>query len=131
MYWSGVSLVKESILTCLFSGVVKYMERAETLSLLRGDSVSSELKEEWIKCKVNWSSDDPIWKEQALQRFPASFVESAPENVQRMILWCLERTPSRRPTAEELLSVRLLPLWIARYYSIRLIVCLCSTVISE
>lgn len=81
------------------------MERAETLSKLRGESVSSELKEEWMKTKVDWSSNDPAWKGQAAERFPASFLESAPENAQRMILWCLERQPSRRPSAEELLSV--------------------------
>lgn len=85
-----------------------YMERAETLSQLRGDTVSAELREEWARRKVDWTSDDPAWKEQAQQRFPASFLESAPENAQRMILWCLERMSNRRPTAEELLTVSLL-----------------------
>jgi hypothetical protein len=83
------------------------MERAETLSKLRGDSLGSpEIKEDSLRRKVDWTSGDPVWKKHALQRFPASFVESAPENAQRMILWCLERSPSRRPSAEELLSVR-------------------------
>ena len=92
-------------LTCFEFSMTQYMERAETLSKLRGDSISSELKEEWMKTKVDWSSNDFTWKRQAAERFPASFLESSPENAQRMILWCLERQPSRRPSAEELLSV--------------------------
>lgn len=94
------------------------MERAETLSLLRGDTVSAEAKEEWAKRKVDWTSDDPMWKELAVQRFPPSFVQSAPENAQRMILWCLERVPNRRPTAEELLTVSATTLVICRRGSI-------------
>lgn len=79
------------------------MERAETLTKLRGDTVSSD---DSAKGKIDWASDDPLWQQQALRRFPASFVKSAPINAQRMILWCLERTPTRRPSAEELLTVR-------------------------
>ena len=89
------------------------MERAEILSKLRGDSVSPEYS---TKMKVDWTCDNPVWKEQALQRFPASFVELAPENAQRMILWCLERTPSRRPSAEDLLSVSIAPILVRRKF---------------
>lgn len=86
-----------------------YMERAGTLSLLRGDSASPEQREEWSSKKVEWTIDDPKWKDLAMQRFPASFVKTAPESAQKIILWCLERSPNRRPTAEELLSSELLP----------------------
>ena len=49
------------------------------------------------------------FKRLASTRFPESFVKSAPENAQRLILWCLERDPQKRPTAEELLTSDLLP----------------------
>ena len=40
------------------------------------------------------------------ERFPAVFIESAPKNVEDLIVWCLERDPTKRPSAQELLKVR-------------------------
>jgi translation initiation factor 2-alpha kinase 4 len=45
----------------------------------------------------------------AFERFPKGFTEKVPKNAQRMILWCLERDPSKRPSAEALLNSDLLP----------------------
>lgn len=79
------------------------MERAENLTKLRGDAepgkhVSpSEEKGE--------SKNGLSWRERALARFSANFVGMTPENAQRIILWCVERNPSQRPSAEELLMV--------------------------
>ena len=40
-------------------------------------------------------------------RFPAE--SNVPFNAQKIILWCLERSPKRRPSAEQLLTCDLLP----------------------
>lgn len=85
------------------------MERAETLTRLRGDNniVSTEgskLPEDW-KNNAERTTGESIWRDQASRRFPDYFIKSAPENAQRMILWCLDRAPSHRPSAEALLSV--------------------------
>jgi hypothetical protein len=84
-----------------------YMERAETLTTLRGDrdSLSGSMmpKEGWIE------SDRNEFERVARTRLPTSFVESVPENAQRMVLWCMERNATNRPTAEDLLASELLP----------------------
>jgi len=83
-----------------------YMERAETLTTLRGD------KDPAI-CKVppnGWlQSKEEEFASCAKMRFPQSFAQQVPIQAQRMILWCLERNPSKRPSAEELLTSELLP----------------------
>ncbi len=56
-----------------------YMERSETLNKL----ISGKPEE----------------------RFPAPFKEFAPKNAEDLIVWCLERDPAKRPSAEELLKV--------------------------
>jgi Protein kinase domain len=77
-----------------------YMERAETLTTLRGDR----------QAEPNKSADIPLgFRQLAESRFPKSFVESVPENAQRLILLCLERDPLKRPSAEDLLKSDLLP----------------------
>jgi serine/threonine protein kinase len=78
------------------------MERAEILTTLRGDHASST--------KVTTYHDDTEKNREQKrvrfeERFPPSFATTAPENVKNIILWCLERDPSKRPSAEELLSV--------------------------
>ena len=70
------------------------MERAETLTKLRGDSTHDRDQHKRVRFE---------------DRFPKPFAKSAPENAQRIILWCLSRDPSNRPTAEELLSSDLIP----------------------
>eukprot|EP00536_Pseudo-nitzschia_multiseries_P005127 jgi/Psemu1/323755/estExt_fgenesh1_pg.C_930022 len=60
-----------------------YMERSETLNRL----ISGEPGE----------------------RFPPAFTESAPQNAEDIIVWCLERDPAKRPSAQELLKSDLLP----------------------
>lgn len=76
-----------------------YMERAETLTKLRGDHIASRSVDATNEQKRVRFED----------RFPPSFEKSAPENVRRTILWCLERDPTKRPNAEELLSSDLIP----------------------
>jgi eukaryotic translation initiation factor 2-alpha kinase 4 len=84
-----------------------YMERAEVLTKLRGDSdpgsSSTTPKKGWIEVVKK------EFEQLAKKRLPAPFVESVAENAQRMILWCMERNASNRPTAEDLLASDLLP----------------------
>lgn len=84
-----------------------YMERAETLVTLRADrdlgTTSAAPLKGWKDC------DKEDLERFTRLRFPLEFTKTAPENAQRMILWCLERNPNKRPTAEELLSSELLP----------------------
>jgi serine/threonine protein kinase len=77
------------------------MERSQTLSDVRGDSQSSANNSEGSRP----NTDDEFLHQRSL-RFPTSFIASTPENAQRIILWCLEREPTRRPTAQELLKVK-------------------------
>jgi len=76
-----------------------YMERSQTMAQLRGDSISSASEQS--------TDDDFLTKRQG--RFPEYFIGKAPENAQKIILWCLERDPKKRPTAQELLKSELLP----------------------
>lgn len=39
------------------------------------------------------------------ERFPAAFTASAPKNAEDLIAWCLERDPTKRPSAQEVLKV--------------------------
>lgn len=75
------------------------MERAGTLSTLRGDSSSNK------SAIVATSS----FKDKATSVLPQKFIESVPENAQRLILRCVDRNPKRRPSAQDLLVSELLP----------------------
>jgi translation initiation factor 2-alpha kinase 4 len=83
-----------------------YMERAEILNRLRGVGT---LKQSSNEKAFNPTDNTSSWKLLAAQRFPLSFHENAPEAAQKMILWCVQRDPLRRPTSEEILSSDLLP----------------------
>lgn len=99
-----------------------YMERAECLTLLRGDLVAHKSRRKTsgstdsrdsmshltISSKIPPDSGEDFDRS-ASERFPVGFIARVPYNAQRMILWCLERDPTRRPSAETLLSSDLLP----------------------
>ncbi|CAB9500620.1 eIF-2-alpha kinase GCN2 [Seminavis robusta] len=80
-----------------------YMERAEILTKLRGDHVAAS------KTTQDGGDADLQKRVRFEDRFPPAFAKSAPENVKRILLWCLERDPAKRPSAEELLSSDLIP----------------------
>lgn len=88
------------------------MERAETLTKLRGDHAFSS--------KPNDHSADNSGEKRVRfeDRFPPAFAKSTPDNVKKIILWCLERDPAKRPSAEELLSVSLCkdPVHVSLFY---------------
>eukprot|EP00550_Attheya_septentrionalis_P002446 CAMPEP_0198283486 /NCGR_PEP_ID=MMETSP1449-20131203/3055_1 /TAXON_ID=420275 /ORGANISM="Attheya septentrionalis, Strain CCMP2084" /LENGTH=1832 /DNA_ID=CAMNT_0043980097 /DNA_START=122 /DNA_END=5620 /DNA_ORIENTATION=+ len=102
-----------------------YMERAETLMKARGDhsptmsslphgrplfSVSEHDDSSSITSSPVAKLDDELdWTKRASQRFSESFRSSVPENAQKIILWCLDRDPSKRPSAEDLLTSDLFP----------------------
>lgn len=95
------------------------MERATILMQLRGDTVGSKSSHHSNK-EVSMSSistqkdsiqyivDSEDWRQVAKQRFPKAFMDT-PENIQKLILWCLERSPEKRPSAEQLLASDLIP----------------------
>lgn len=56
-----------------------YMERSETLNRLKSGKPG--------------------------ERFPAAFTATTPKNAEHLIVWCLERDPEKRPSAQELLKV--------------------------
>ena len=85
-----------------------YMERAEVLTALRGESRG--VTEEPIDALFNEEGElIGDWEHASEQRLPKSFRVSVPLNAQKIILWCLERSPNRRPSAKQLLSCNLLP----------------------
>ena len=84
-----------------------YMERAETLLRLRGESPADPPVSVASKKENDTTKKD--WKAKAKERFPESFVSTAPEAAQQIILWCTESRPEDRPSAEELLKSDLLP----------------------
>uniref|UniRef100_A0A6U6FXU5 non-specific serine/threonine protein kinase n=2 Tax=Odontella aurita TaxID=265563 RepID=A0A6U6FXU5_9STRA len=101
-----------------------YFERADVLTTLRGDTrlpLCGDIAER-TTCDTEPTQAsgpkcfDPVsvasgecWKEEAQRRFPADFIRTTPENAQRLILWCLQRSPSKRPNTEELLASPLIP----------------------
>jgi len=79
------------------------MERSETLTRLRGEGQRHSHRPHDERKKV---SEDETWDLRE-ERFPSYFLDKAPENAQKIILWCLSPNPARRPTASELLKVRM------------------------
>jgi len=85
------------------------MHRAQTLEKLRGDSLQRN-NHQSESSEGNILESD-LWREQVRIRFPDSFqdVKQCPENIQKVILWCLEWSPDRRPSVDELLRSELIP----------------------
>jgi translation initiation factor 2-alpha kinase 4 len=84
-----------------------YMERAMTLTTLRGDSKT--LVDNQVPIFSNDGSIIGDWQAAAHLRFPDGFCQSVPTSAQQLILWCLERNPQNRPTAKQILTSGLLP----------------------
>lgn len=99
------------------------MERAETLTALRGDTVKGTADKD--PNAPLYTKDGVLvgeWSEAASRRFPENFRKSVPENAQvsamtsffgvsravtnisslhqHLILWCLERNPLNRPSGK-------------------------------
>ena len=89
-----------------------YMERAEQLSRLRGDTrdVAQSLSE-GVSAPLFTKEGTIIgdWEEVADRRLPPEFRASVPENAQKLILWCTEPSPDNRPSAKQILNSRLMP----------------------
>jgi len=82
-------------------------ERIHVLARLRQDEVPGS-KNIRHKDFVQQEKADS-WREDAKERFPEDFMSSVPENAQRLILSCLEKNPTKRPSAAELLQSDLIP----------------------
>ena len=83
-----------------------YMERADILTRVRGETRGG------MKSEALFSEDGKIigdFEQASKQRFPQEFIQSVSPNAQKIILWCLERSPNNRPSAKQLLSSDLLP----------------------
>ncbi|KAL9183928.1 hypothetical protein ACHAXT_002014 [Thalassiosira profunda] len=107
MYSLGILLFEMFNLQPLGS---TYMERAETLQRLRGEKRGGMSNED--EMGALFSERGEIvgdWEHAAERRFPQSFREAVPLNAQKIILWLLERSPKRRPSAKQLLASDLLP----------------------
>ena len=87
-----------------------YMERAELLTALRGDP-RGVMNEETTKGSLFTETGELIgdWEHSSAQRFPQSFRSTVPLNAQKIILWCLERSPKNRPSAKQLLACDFMP----------------------
>eukprot|EP00557_Chaetoceros_sp_GSL56_P001869 CAMPEP_0176491038 /NCGR_PEP_ID=MMETSP0200_2-20121128/8206_1 /TAXON_ID=947934 /ORGANISM="Chaetoceros sp., Strain GSL56" /LENGTH=954 /DNA_ID=CAMNT_0017888415 /DNA_START=105 /DNA_END=2967 /DNA_ORIENTATION=+ len=86
------------------------MERATILQNLRGDDQQCSTKPTSTEHDIAKAIvDTDEWKIQATKRFPKTFCETAPPEIQKLIMWCLERSPNKRPSAEQLLTSDLIP----------------------
>ena len=99
----------------LLKPIPTFMERAVMLTALRGEERSGMLEKytpgEEEK-EALFSEEGEIvgdWKHVSEQRFPESFRTNVSLNAQKIILWCLEQSPKRRPSAKQLLQCDLLP----------------------
>jgi serine/threonine protein kinase len=105
-----VSLEFSDIISCCLQD----MERAECLTSLRGDTrltlskglTGSDITPSLFTKEGVLTGD---WEAAAKQRFPDTFRAKVPESAQKLILWCLERSPDSRPSAKQLLACDLLP----------------------
>ena len=81
------------------------MERSETLTKLRGETFYPIAGIRDDKDSISHAQSRHLPEKTDEDRFPPSFLKSAPSNAQKLILCCLERDPSKRPSAVKLLSV--------------------------
>ena len=82
-------------------------ERIHVLARLRQDEVPGSKN---IRHKdLDQPEKADSWREDAKERFPEDFMSSVPENAQRLILSCLEKNPTKRPSAAELIKSDLIP----------------------
>ena len=81
------------------------MERSEILTKLRGEKVNQTNETFLPGNEISVDPEAGLQVDWNRERFPPSFLENSPSNAQKIILWCLEREPTKRPTAQQLLSV--------------------------
>ena len=82
------------------------MERANVLAQLRGDNIPTGNQNELLETSVHsFTEVTTDWKLGIANLFPDYFCKNVPENVQKIIIWCLNRSPCKRPLAKTLLSV--------------------------
>ena len=82
------------------------MERANVLTQLRGDNIPPGNEKELLESSAHSFTEVAAdWKLGIVNRFPDNFCKNVPENVQKIIIWCLNRSPRKRPLAQTLLSV--------------------------
>lgn len=87
-----------------------YMERAEMLTTLKGGP-RGVIPDVDTSSTLFTATGDIVgdWEQASEQRLPKSFKDSVPINAQKIILWCLERSPKNRPSAKQLLECDLMP----------------------
>jgi serine/threonine protein kinase len=84
-------------------------ERIHVLTRLRQDEVPESKGSRLPTPLTEQKEEADNWINEAKARFPDDFSSYVPESAQRLILWCLEKNPSKRPSAKELLQSDLVP----------------------
>ena len=102
------------------------MERSEILTKLRGEKVNQTNETFLPGNEISVDPKEGLHVDWNRERFPPSFLENSPSNAQKIILWCLEREPTNRPTAQQLLSVSQITL---RFFRVLVFLTLLSRVI--
>ena len=87
-----------------------YMERAEMLTTLKGGP-RGVIPDADTSSTLFTATGEIVgdWEQASEQRLPKQFRDEVPINAQKIILWCLERSPKNRPSAKQLLECDLLP----------------------
>lgn len=84
-------------------------ERIHILARLRQDEIPHCKADRLTTTFTGPREREENWASEVKSRFPDDFCSYVPENAQRLILWCLEKVPSNRPSAKELLQSDLIP----------------------
>ncbi|KAL7563280.1 hypothetical protein ACA910_016641 [Epithemia clementina (nom. ined.)] len=85
-----------------------YMERAGTLSKLRGEHSIPVGAQTATTAPRNGAPGQSLL-DKADSRFPSAFSASVPKNAQNLILRCLDKVPENRPSAKDILASDMLP----------------------